>query len=204
MPSTGRGSTPPPLILASSSATRRALLERLGLPFTARSPDIDERALPDEAPEEMVLRLAAAKAGRIAAGVQGRALVIGCDQVGVIGTRVLGKPADHDEAVEQLEAASGRTLRFLSAVCLLEAASGRLHAGITVTEARFRRLGRPTIEAYLRRDRPYDCAGSFRSEGLGVLLIDALASEDPTAILGLPLIRLARMLEDEGLHILGD
>lgn len=198
-----REGTPPPLILASSSATRRGLLERLGIPFTVESPDIDERALPGEDPEAMVGRLAAAKADRIAATQRAPALVIGCDQVGVVEGRVLGKPANHEAAVEQLLFASGRTLRFLSALCLLEFPGGRRSAGITVTEVRFRALDRPTVEAYLRRDRPYDCAGSFRSEGLGVALIESMASEDPTAILGLPLIRLTRMLEDAGVDLLG-
>lgn len=191
---------PRPLILGSSSPTRQDLLRRLGLEFSVIAPELDESALPGEDGEALALRLAVAKAEKVAAGQRG--LVIGSDQVGLLGERILGKPGGHEAAVEQLLAASGRSMRFVSAVCLLDAESGRRQVDLAVTTVRFRSLDRATVEAYLRRDRPYACAGAFKSESLGVALIDGMESDDPTAILGLPLIRLVRMLRTEGVDVL--
>lgn len=192
---------PRPLILASSSTTRQALLRRLGLDFTAVAPHIDERPGAGEDGESLAMRLAVAKAEKVAAERRD-GLIIGSDQVGLLGDRIVGKPGGHAAAVELLLAASGAHMHFVSAVCLLDARSGRRQAERVVTTVSFRALDRATVEAYLRRDTPYDCAGAFRSESLGVVLIDRMESEDPTAILGMPLIRVARMLEREGVSIL--
>lgn len=193
---------PRPLILASTSVTRRELLGRLGLPFEIVAPDVDETPLAGEDGSALARRLAIAKAERVAA-LRSEALVIGSDQVGVLGDTLVGKPGSHDAAVGLLLAASGRTMQFISAVCVLDAPSGRQRTASVVTNVRFRELNRERIEDYLRRDRPYQCAGAFRSESLGVALIHAMESEDPSAILGMPLIRLTAMLEDEGMRVLG-
>lgn len=191
----------PPLVLASSSPTRQAQLRRLGIDFTVAPPRIDERPLPGEAPEALVMRLSEAKAEKVASTLD-RGLVIGSDQVGLLGDRIMGKPGGHAAAVEQLLAASGSTLRFLSGVCLLDAGSGRRQADLVETTVRFRPLDRAMVEAYVLLDRPYECAGGFKSESMGVALIDGMSSDDPSAILGLPLIRLVRMLENEGIEVL--
>lgn len=191
-----------PLILASSSPYRRLLLERLGLAFTCVSPDVDESRLPGEAPEVMAVRLAEAKARRIAADRPG-ALIIGSDQVAVLDGRVIGKPGSHESAVEQLLAASGKSLPFLTAVALLDAASGRMQTALVPTRVVFRRLDRDMVEGYLAREQPYACAGSLQVERLGIVLLEGIESEDPTALIGLPLIRLSRMLEAEGVDLLG-
>lgn len=197
------GITPPrPLILGSSSATRRMLLQRLGLPFESISPQLDESPLPGEEGEALALRLAVAKAEKVAES-RPDGLIIGSDQVGLIEGRILGKPGSHAAALEQLMAASGKCMRFVSAVCLLDARTGRRQLERAITRVNFLPLERAGVEAYLRRDEPYDCAGSFRSESLGVTLIDSMESDDPTAILGMPLIRLARMLAAEGVDVLG-
>ncbi len=190
-----------PLILGSSSATRRLLLQRLGLAFEIVSPQLDETPLPGEDGEALALRLAEAKAEKVAE-TRPDGLIIGSDQVGLLDGCILGKPGSHEAALAQLMAASGRTMRFVSAVCLLDARSGRRQVARAVTRVNFLPLARDAVEVYLRRDEPYDCAGSFRSESLGVALIDSMESDDPTAILGMPLIRLARMLAVEGVDVL--
>jgi septum formation protein len=192
-----------PVILASSSPFRRALLGRLGIDFKAVSPEVDESPRAGERPETLALRLAEAKARALVPAFPD-ALLIGSDQVAVLGARILGKPGGHEAAVEQLLASSGRTLRFLTAVCLLDARSGRLHSDLVPTAVTLRTLDRRTAEAYVRRERPYGCAGAFMAEGLGIVLLEKVVSADPSALIGLPLIALSRMLREEGFEILSD
>ncbi|WP_028239995.1 Maf family protein [Stutzerimonas azotifigens] len=188
-----------PLLLASSSPYRRELLARLGLPFEHASPDIDETRLPDEAPDALVRRLAESKARALAARHAG--LIIGSDQVAVLDGRVLGKPHTFERAREQLKAASGRTVRFLTGVALLDSVSGNVQVDCVPFDVHFRELGDATIERYLRKETPYDCAGSFKAEGLGIALFRRTEGEDVTSLVGLPLIRLVDMLLAEGLEI---
>jgi septum formation protein len=189
---------PPPIVLASTSPFRRDLLARLGLPFVADSPAVDESRRPDEPPQVLVLRLAEAKARAVAECHPG-SLVIGSDQVACIGDEVLGKPGDRARAIAQLERASGRAVLFQTGLCLLNTASGRAQTLVEPFRVHFRRLTRARIEGYVDRERPFDCAGSFKSEGLGIALFQRLEGEDPTALIGLPLIRLVALLELEGL-----
>lgn len=190
----------PDLILASSSPFRRQLLGRLGIDFATASPDIDESPLSGEAAEAMALRLAEAKARRIAIA-HPEALIIGSDQIAVLDGRIVGKPGGQAAAIEQLLAASGRTLPFLTAVCLLNAATGRLQCALVPTQVTFRPLDRATVEGYVAHERPYACAGALQVEQLGITLLERIDSEDPTALIGLPLIRLSRMLEAEGIDL---
>ncbi len=190
-----------PLILASSSIYRRELLERLRLPFGVDAPDIDETPLAGEAPERTALRLAQAKARKVAER-HPDALVIGCDQVATLDGVQLGKPLTHDNAARQLSAMRGRTVTFHSALCLHNAASGRMQAEDVICEVRFRNLDDAQIERYLAREQPYHCAGSAKSEGLGIALIEWMRGDDPNALIGLPLIRLVGMLENEGIAVL--
>ena len=192
-----------PLILASTSPHRRALLQRLGLPFTVEAPGVDETSRPGEPPQVLVLRLAEAKATAVAVR-HPDALIIGSDQVACIDDQVLGKPAGRSPAIAQLELASGRTVTFQTGLCLLNAATGRTQTLVEPFCVHFRRLSRRRIEAYLDQEQPYDCAGSFKSEGLGVALFARLEGDDPSALIGLPLIRLITLLESEGLHPLGE
>jgi len=188
---------PPRLILASTSPYRRALLERLGLPFEVLPPAVDETPLPSESPERLALRLACAKA-EVVAGADRQAVVIGSDQVAALGGAVLGKPGTAARAREQLAAASAGAVVFHTAVAL--ARPGRALASHTDrTEVRFRTLSPLDIERYVALDQPFDCAGSFRSEGLGIALLESIVSEDPSALVGLPLIWLAAALKDAGL-----
>lgn len=190
-----------PLVLGSTSPFRRELLERLGLPFTTAAPEVDETPQPGETPEHLVHRLAEAKA-RAVAGAHPDALIIGSDQVAVIDGRILGKPGDHDRAMEQLRAASGRAVTFLTGLCLLDAADGGAQTEVVPFTVHFRALSDPQIDGYLRREQPYNCAGSFKSEGLGIALFERLEGDDPNALIGLPLIRLVAMLENAGLAVL--
>lgn len=192
-----------PLILASTSPFRRALLGRLGLPFTVESPAVDETRRPDEPPQVLVLRLAEAKAAAVAGRHPG-AIVIGSDQVACIDDQVLGKPGDRAQAIAQLELAAGRTVVFQTGLCVLNALTGRTQTLVEPFRVHFRNLPRRRIEAYVDREQPYDCAGSFKSEGLGIALFDRLEGDDPSALIGLPLIRLITLLESEGFHPLGD
>ncbi|HEV2606600.1 MAG TPA: Maf family nucleotide pyrophosphatase [Xanthomonadaceae bacterium] len=188
------------LTLASTSTYRRQLLDRLGLPYSVVSPTTDESRLPDEAPHAMSERLARAKADAVAA-LHPDAWVIGSDQVAECDAVALGKPGDHARAVAQLRAASGRTVRFHTSVCLRCIATAVALIHRDVTEVVFRTLDDDSIERYLRAERPYDCAGSFKSEGLGIALFESIRSDDPTALIGLPLIALARMLREAGFSI---
>lgn len=188
----------PPLVLASTSPYRRELLARLGLPFGTDAPEVDETPLSGEAPEALVRRLSEAKARAVAARHPG-AVIIGSDQVAVLDGEVIGKPGAFERAREQLRRASGRTVDFLTGLAVLDTRDGRLQLEVVPFRVVFRPLSEARIEAYLRRDEPYDCAGSFRSERLGVALFERMVGEDPTALMGLPLIRLVRMLEAVGL-----
>ena len=189
---------PPPLILGSTSRYRRELLQRLRLPFEVVSPEVDESALPDETPAELALRLALAKARAVAA-LHPNAVVIGADQVADLDGHALGKPGNHDKALAQLRKLSGRQAVFQTAVAVVRADTGYEEALLAPVTVRFRTLNDDEIERYLRLDEPYDCAGSAKSETLGIALLDAIDSDDPTALVGLPLIRTCRMLRQAGL-----
>lgn len=190
-----------PLVLGSSSPFRRDLLARLGIPFTVLSPDIDETARAGESPRALALRLAGEKAQAVGRSHPG-GLIIGCDQVAHIGSRVFGKPGTHQNASRQLAEMSGQTVVFESALCLLDARSGRVQIDSIPTEITFRSLSASEIERYLHRDQPYGCAGSAKLESLGIALIERMCSDDPTAIIGLPLVRLCRMLAAENVAVL--
>jgi septum formation protein len=183
------------IILASTSRYRRELLSRLRLPFTTHSPDVREDALEGEAPETMAARLALAKARSITAP---SAIVIGSDQVASLDGRLLRKPGTVDAAVDQLRAAQGRAVLFHTAVAVVATDSGETLQHVDRTEVRFRTLDRAALERYVRLESPLDCAGSFKSEGLGVALFERISSEDPTALVGLPLIFVAAALRRLG------
>ncbi|MFN2310186.1 MAG: nucleoside triphosphate pyrophosphatase [Gammaproteobacteria bacterium] len=191
-----------PLILASTSPYRRELLGRLRLPFSVCSPEVDERRLPGEAPAALVKRLAEAKA-RAGAAHCGAGLIIGSDQVAVVDDEVLGKPGDFERACAQLARLSGRRVSFLTGLCLYNSVSERLQLDVVPYTVVFRNLSRAQIEDYVRREAPYNCAGSFKSEGLGIALFAAQEGNDPTALVGLPLIRLVSMLDAESIRVLG-
>jgi MAF protein len=178
------------------------LLERLGLPFSTASPRVDETPRPNEAPQVLVLRLAEAKA-RAIAPEHPNALIIGSDQIACIDGEILGKPGDRARAIDQLERASGRTLVFQTGLCLLNTVSSQAQTLVEPFRVHFRVLSRRQIEGYLDRERPFDCAGSFKSEGLGIALFERLEGDDPNTLIGLPLIRLIAMLESQGLLPLG-
>lgn len=191
----------PTLVLASTSVYRKELLARLGLPFITAAPEVDETPLPDETPPQLVRRLAELKARAVAARYPG-ALIIGSDQVAVIDGQILGKPGNHERAVAQLRLASGKRLDFLTGLCLLNAASSSIQVEVVSFGVVFRRLSDQQIENYLRREQPYHCAGSFKSEALGIALCERFEGDDPTALIGLPLIRLTRMLGQEGCTVI--
>lgn len=195
---------PPRLILASSSPYRRELLERLRVPFEVVVPAIDEAPLAGETPEITALRLAEAKA-RAVAGVLGgatRALVIGSDQVATYDGLQIGKPGSHEKALAQLQAMRGREVLFHSALCLFDSGSESAQSVDVITRVQFRDLPDAALEAYLHAETPYDVAGSAKSEGLGIALLEAIHSDDPTALVGLPLIALSRMLLAVGYPLL--
>lgn len=190
-----------PLVLASTSRYRRMLLERLGVPFAAVSPETDEAALPGETPAATALRLAVAKA-RSVARAHPDALIIGSDQVADCDGEPVGKPGDHERAVAQLSRLSGRTVVFHTGLAVLDARNGHCQSELVDVRSTFRRLTAAEIEAYLRREQPYDCAGAVRSEALGIALFERIDSDDPTALIGLPLIRLTTMLRVAGYPVL--
>jgi len=189
------------LVLASTSPFRKAILEKLGVPFEIQSPSVDETPLSDETPAQLVERLAIAKASAIA-GQRDRGLVIGADQVAVIDDHILGKPGNHEKAVQQLQQAAGKRVVFQTGLALVNAATGHVQSEVVPFTVVFRPLGAQQIENYLQREQPYNCAGSFKSEGLGIALFEKLEGDDPNTLMGLPLIRLIRMLEKEGLTII--
>ncbi|NUA28194.1 Maf-like protein [Cupriavidus basilensis] len=193
MPQTTR----PTLILGSSSRYRRELLERLRIPFEVAIPDIDETPQPGESPEATALRLSHAKAKAIAERHPGT-LVIGSDQVATLDGRQIGKPGSHEKALAQLQWMRGRTVTFHSALCLLDSRNGEAQLADIQTRATFRDLPDQELDAYLRIERPYDVAGSAKSEGLGIALLSHMESDDPTALVGLPLIALTNMLRQAG------
>lgn len=187
-----------PLVLGSTSRYRRELLQRLNLPFDVAAPDVDETPLPGEAPRALALRLALAKAHAVAQ-LHPDAVVIGSDQVADLAGEPLGKPGEHERAVQQLRQMRGQTVVFQTAVAVVCSATGFEQADLAPVEVTFRDLSDQEIERYLRAEQPYDCAGSAKSEGLGIALLDAIQSDDPTALIGLPLIRTCRMLRAAGL-----
>ncbi|WBY00870.1 Maf family nucleotide pyrophosphatase [Ramlibacter tataouinensis] len=188
------------LILGSTSRYRRELLGRLGLPFEVVAPEVDETPLPGEAPAALATRLALAKA-RAVAQRHPQAVVIGSDQVADLDGEPLGKPGDHDRATAQLRRMRGRTVVFQTALAVVCLESRFEQADLAPVRVLFRDLGDAEIETYLRAEQPYDCAGSARSEGLGIALLEAIHSDDPTALVGLPLIRTCRLLRAAGIRI---
>lgn len=192
---------PPRLILASGSVYRKELLSRLRLPFDTLSPDIDESPLPGETPAGTSLRLAIAKADAVARS-EGEALVIGSDQVATLDGKHIGKPGNHEAALAQLRMMRGREVLFHTALCLLDTradAPRRLQHDRVLTVVRFRNLADAELDAYLRIEQPYDCAGSAKNEALGVAILESIRSDDPTALTGLPLIALVSMLRAAGM-----
>ena len=189
------------LVLASTSTYRKELLNRLGLTFITAVPDVDESRRNDESPQQLVQRLAEAKA-RAVASQYPDALIIGSDQVASIDGQILGKPGNHEQAVAQLHLASGKRLQFLTGLCLLNSLSGIAQVELIPFAVVFRPLSDRQIENYLRREKPYHCAGAFKSEALGISLCDRFEGDDPNALIGLPLIRLTRMLEAEGVTVI--
>ena len=193
-------SPPRPLVLGSTSRYRRELLARLGLPFDVAAPAVDETPLAGEAPRALALRLALAKARAVAA-LHPDAVVIGSDQVADLAGEPLGKPGSHERATAQLRRMRGQTVVFHTAVAVACRASGFEQVELAPVRVRFRGLSDAEIERYLQAEQPYDCAGSAKSEGLGIALLDAIDSDDPTALIGLPLIRTCRMLRAAGLTL---
>ena len=189
-----------PLLLASSSVYRRELLARLQLPFTCSSPDIDESHHPDESAVELVKRLAEEKARALAVSYPAH-LIIGSDQVAVLGERIIGKPHTFEKAREQLLASSATSVTFLTGLALLNSQTGACQVDCVPFTVHMRTLDTARIERYLRAEQPYDCAGSFKAEGLGVSLFKSTEGPDATSLIGLPLIRLVDMLLTEGVQI---
>lgn len=190
-----------PVILGSTSRYRRDLMSRLHLPFDVQAPEVDETPQPGEAPADLAVRLALAKAQAVAARFPD-AVVIGSDQVADLQGEPLGKPGDHARATEQLRRMRGQTLIFQTAVAVVCRATGFAQQDIAPVRVVFRDLSDAAIERYLQAEQPYDCAGSAKSEGLGIALLESIDSDDPTALIGLPLIRTARMLRAAGLELL--
>ena len=190
----------PHIILASSSPYRRQLLERLGLPFQVVRPNVDESPGAGESATALVERLALAKARGVAQQRQG-ALVIGADQVAVQAGKIVGKPSDHAQARRQLRQASGNSVTLYTGLALVNSDNGRSQSDVIPFRVLFRQLSEQQIENYLQREQPYDCAGGVKAEGLGVALLQRLEGDDPSALIGLPLIRLVQMLEHEGIKV---
>ena len=186
------------LVLASTSRYRRELLGRLQLPFESAAPDVDETALQGETPPQTALRLAQLKARAVAQKFPA-ALIIGSDQVATLDGAQIGKPGGHARALAQLKSMQGRAVVFHTALCLLNSESGRTQVREIPVTVHFRPLSEAQIEAYLRKEQPYDCAGSAKSEGLGIALVERYEGDDPNALIGLPLIALTDMLRGEGL-----
>lgn len=185
----------PPIVLASSSQYRRGLLDRFLDEYEAVSPNVDESNVDRLSPGELVSSLARKKAEAVSINARD-SLIIGADQLAVLDAEVLGKPGDHQRAVEQLLAASGKTVTFLTAVCILDPVGRTRHEHVDTTTVRFRQFDRRLAEVYLRHDEPYDCAGSFKIEGSGFVLFSSVDTDDPTALIGLPMIWVSgRLLE---------
>lgn len=195
--------TTPRIVLASTSPYRRQLMEKLRLPFETAAPDCDETRGPDESPAALVARLAHAKAASVAETIDDATLVIGSDQVAALGERILEKPEEHGRAVEQLQACSGQRVGFYTGLALADTRprAGTAHVEHTVYWVTFRSLECDEIERYLTTEAPYDCAGSIRSEGYAITLFESMAGDDPNALVGLPLIRLAALLRGAGITL---
>lgn len=189
------------LVLASTSPYRKTVLSRLNLPFETFAPNVDETPLPDELPAMLVQRLSEAKA-RSAQVIYPNALIIGSDQVAVLDEQILNKPLTHEKAIQQLQASSGKQVDFLTGLCLLNTKTGHAQVDIVRFSVLFRQLTISQIENYLRLDQPYHCAGSFKSESLGIVLLDRMIGSDPNSVIGLPLIRLVQMLEAEAIYLI--
>jgi len=190
----------PRLILGSSSPFRKILLERLMLPFETANPNIDETPLEGETPIKLVERLAIAKAQEIAK-TNPNSLIIGSDQVALHGKEIVGKPHTHERAVEQLKTASGKKIELFTGLALINSITGSIQSEVVPFTVHFKKLSESTIERYLRKEKPYNCAGSVRSEGLGVVLFERFEGDDPNALIGLPLIRLVTMLENQDFDV---
>jgi septum formation protein len=186
------------LVLASGSAYRKALLERLGLPFDAVSPRIDETPIEGESPADTAVRLSVLKARALSHRGE---LIIGCDQVASCAGRRYGKPGSHENAALQLRELSGKTVEFHTAVSLLDSSNDQIQSRVVLCRVTFRPLDERRIQAYLEKEKPYDCAGAAKSEGLGIALISRIETDDPTSLIGLPLIALTEMLERAGLRV---
>lgn len=193
---------PRPLILGSTSVYRRQLLERLGIPFTLASPGVDETPCAGEAPAALATRLALAKARAVASRFPD-SIVIGCDQVADLNGTSLGKPGDHARATEQLRRMRGQTVIFQTAMAVVCQKTEFCSEVLVPVRVKYRDLSEREIEFYLRHEQPYDCAGSCKSEGLGIALLESIANDDPSALVGLPLIRLSSILRAAGVPVLG-
>ena len=189
------------LILASTSPFRKSILDKLGVDFDITSPAVDETAQPNETPQHLVERLSIAKAKAIADKSE-NVLVIGSDQVSVIDSEIIGKPHTHENAMQQLKNASGKTVTFYTGLCLYNSSTQQYQSEVVPFDVVFRELSQQQIENYLNKEQPYNCAGSFKSEALGIVLFEKLVGDDPNTLMGLPLIRLVRMLEKEKFYIL--
>lgn len=188
------------LILGSTSPFRKALLDKLGIPFITDTPNTDETRRPGETPDRLVRRLAEAKARDVASRFPD-ALVIGSDQVACVGDEILGKPGNRENAIAQLSAASGKAVTFYTGLCLYNTANDQIQVAVEPFVVHFRVLGAAQIERYIDHEQPFNCAGSFKSEGLGITLFAALEGRDPNALVGLPLIRLVEMLDRQGVSL---
>ena len=190
-----------PLILASTSVYRSELLSRLRIPFQTAAPDLDETPLANESAKQTSLRLSREKAQAVVVH-HPNALIIGSDQVALLDNRQLGKPLNHENATKQLRSMSGKTVTFYTALSLLNARNGEIQTEVAVNRVNFRKLTDAQIESYLLKEQPYHCAGSVKSEGLGITLINSMEGDDPNALIGLPLILLVNMLWNQGVAIL--
>ena len=188
------------LVLGSTSPFRKALLDKLGIPFITDTPNTDEKRRPGETPDRLVRRLAEDKARDVASRFPD-ALVIGSDQVACVGDEILGKPGNRENAIAQLSAASGKAVTIYTGLCLYNAANDQVQVAVEPFVVHFRALGAAQIERYIDHEQPFNCAGSFKSEGLGITLFTALEGRDPNALVGLPLIRLVEMLDRQGVSL---
>lgn len=191
----------PELILGSTSVYRRELLQRLKIPFRVEAPDIDETPLENETPQQLVERLAVEKARSVADKNPG-SLVIGSDQVAVHGGKIVGKPNTHDRAMQQLREANGQEIMLYTGLSLVNSDTGEAQTEVIPFQVVFRNLSEQQLESYLHKEQPYHCAGSVKSEGLGIALLERFEGEDPNTLIGLPLIRLIRMLEYFGVNVI--
>jgi len=188
------------LVLGSTSPFRKALLEKLGIPFCTDTPNINEARQPGESPTDLVLRLAEAKAREVA-GRHPAAMIIGSDQVACVDGEILGKPGNRENAIAQLTAVAGKTVTFYTGLCLYNSANEQTQTGVEPFTVHFRNLTPGQIERYVDLEQPFNCAGSFKSEGFGITLFSALEGRDPNSLIGLPLILLVEMLADQGITL---